>query len=147
MSVMGVTTQSGYDVDFVEWTARMAELIRAGHLDDVDLEHVAAEIEDMGKSERAAVESQLRRMLLHLVKQIQPQKAGASWRRSIIDSRSKILIRLKHSPSLRRYLEENLQEIYRDAIKDALLETGAKPADLPETCPYSFEQILEADWL
>ena len=74
MNRMGVTTRTLYDRDFVEWTARTAGLLREGRLDEVDLENLAEEIETLGRSERSAVRSQLRRMLVHLVKlSIQPE--------------------------------------------------------------------------
>lgn len=38
-----------YDEDFFRWTERAAELLRAGRFDELDAEHVAQEIEDMGK--------------------------------------------------------------------------------------------------
>jgi hypothetical protein len=78
----GVLTS--YDDDFVEWTQQTAELLRAGRFSEVDLEHLAEEVEDLGKSERSAVRSRLTQMLLHLMKQrIQPERAGAGWRASI----------------------------------------------------------------
>ena len=44
-----------YDGDFYAWAVANAELIRAGRLDEVDLVHVAQELEGIGKSERRAV--------------------------------------------------------------------------------------------
>ena len=41
-----------YDLDFYEWTVRNAELLRSGRVSEADLEHIAEEIEDMGKRER-----------------------------------------------------------------------------------------------
>jgi hypothetical protein len=145
---MGVATKTLYDTDFVEWTERTAALLRAGRFAEADIEHAAEEIEDLGKSERSAIASQLHRMLKHLAKQrIQPERDGASWRRSITDGRSEIVYRLDDSPSLLRYAEKNLQQIYRRAVRDALLETGvaAKQADLPDECPYTLDQLLEGE--
>ena len=89
-------------------------------------------------------------VLKHLVKQrIQPDRGGASWRRSITEGRSEILYKLDDSPSLRRYAEQNLQKIYRRAVKDALFETNlagrAKALDIPSLCPYTLDDLLEAD--
>src|ERR1700730_3338372 len=102
---MGTTTKSLYDTDFVEWTAQTAELIREGRFDAVDAEILAEEIEDLGKSARTAVRSQLLRMLMHLIKQrIQSDRDGSSWRTSIMSARQEIRLRLEDSPSLRRHL-------------------------------------------
>ena len=66
-----------YDRDFLEWTARNAELLRAGRLKEADLEHIAEEIEDLGKGQRHEVRSGLRVLLMHLIKwQSQPEKRG-----------------------------------------------------------------------
>lgn len=149
---MGTTTKTLYDTDFVEWTAQTAELLRGGRLDQADLEHAAEEIEDLGKSERSAVASQLHRMLMHLVKQrIQPERDGTSWRRSVTEGRAEISYRLDDSPSLRRYAQDSLPKIYKRAVKDALFETGLaekRPElNLPDQCPYSLKDLLEADEL
>jgi len=150
MKEMGATTKTLYDTDFVEWTAHMAGLLREGRLDEVDLEHVAEEIEDLGKSERLAVRSQLRRMLAHLIKlRIQPERAGASWRGSIVSARIEILDHITDSPTLRRHAETNLPRIYREAVELALAETNlaarAKELDIPVKCPYTLDDLLEGD--
>ena len=147
---MGNTAKALYDADFVEWSARTAELMRAGRLDEVDIEHVAEEIEDLGKRDRWAVHSQMLKLLLHQVKRkIQPERDSASWRRSIINSQERIAVRTNDSPSLERFLEEQLQDIYTRAVRGALFETGVKLADLPERCPFTLHQLLQQfdlDW-
>src|SRR5438270_4945299 len=107
-----ITSKTLYDTDFAAWTARTAELLRMGRMEDVDIEHVAEEIEDLGKRDRWAVHSQLLRLLLHQMKRrIQPERDSASWRRSIINSQERIAQRLKDSPSLVAYLEQELPDI------------------------------------
>jgi hypothetical protein len=41
-----------YEQDIVAWSEEQAALIRAGRLDRLDLQHIAEEIEDVGKSEQ-----------------------------------------------------------------------------------------------
>lgn len=147
---MGTIAKTLYETDFVEWTAQTAERLRAGRLDEADLEHAAEEIEDLGRSERSAVASQLHRMLMHLIKQrIQPERDGTSWRRSITEGRAEISYRLDDSPSLRRYAQDRLQKIYERAVTDALFETGLAEKrhtlSLPAQCPYKLKDLLEAD--
>ena len=150
IDVMGTTTKTLYDTDFVEWTAHVAGMLLQGRIDEVDLEHIAEEIADLGKSERSAVRSQLHRMLMHLIKQkIQPEKSGSSWRRSIAEGRAEVEFKLEDSPSLRRYAEQNLERIWRKAVKNALFETGhagrEKDLDIPANCPYTLDDILDGD--
>ena len=147
---MGAATKTLYETDFVEWAQRTAELLRSGRLGEADIEHAAEEIEDLGRSERSAVASQLQRMLMHLVKQrIQPERDGASWRRSIAEGRAEIAYRFDDSPSLRRFAEENLQQIYLRAVRDALFEAGLSAQraslDLPAACPYTLRDLVEGE--
>jgi uncharacterized protein DUF29 len=150
MRVMGTLTKTLYDTDFVEWAAKTAELLRQGRFDDVDLEHLIEEIVSLGQSDERAVRSQLRRMLMHLIKvRIQPERAGSSWRESVVSARDEIEDLMERSPSLRRHLEETLESTYRRAVKSALDETNlqsqAKKLDIPEKCPYTLDELLEAD--
>ena len=147
---MSTTVKTLYDTDFVEWTSRTAELLRAGRLEEVDLEHVAEEIEDLGRSERRAIRSPLRRLLVHALKtRIQSERAGRSWKGSIVSAQKEIRDQLRDAPSLRRHLEESLPEIYRDAIEVALAEThlrtGRQAPDIPAECPYSLAELLEGN--
>src|SRR5260370_26527028 len=44
--VMGTT----YEKDVVAWAKEQAQLLRSGQLSDLDVQHIAEEIEDVGKS-------------------------------------------------------------------------------------------------
>ena len=63
-----------YEADFLLWTERQAAELRglAKSRRDLpnalDLEHVAEEIEDLGRSELAAVKSYIRQILIHAIK-------------------------------------------------------------------------------
>ncbi len=147
---MGTTVKSLYDTDFVEWTAHTADLLRQGRFADVDLANLIEEIESLGRNDQKAVRSQLLRMLKHLVKhRIQPERAGESWRQSIVTARSDIQDGLEDSPSLRRHLEAAMERTYQRAIKDAVDETRltARRATLPipEHCPYTLSDLLDSD--
>jgi hypothetical protein len=134
-----------YETDFAEWSARTAALIRAGRFGEIDAESVAEEIETLGKSERHAVRSFLNRLLVHKIKQIiRPERDCASWQVSIESSRTALRDRLRTSPSLRRYLQQNFQEIYEDAAKLAVIETGTiEDAPVPKKCPWDLDVLLQ----
>ncbi len=48
-----------YDRDFYAWANEQAALLREGKLGDADIEHIAQEIESMGKTEKRELASQL----------------------------------------------------------------------------------------
>ena len=148
---MGALTKTLYDTDFVEWAAATAELLRQGRFNEVDLEHVAEEIQDLADMRKAAVRSQMRRLLMHLIKlHIQPERAGSSWRRSIVGARDEVEDLMEGSPSLRRHLQENLEKTYRRAVKSAHdrtnLQSKANGLDIPESCRTRWTSCWKAIW-
>ncbi len=137
-----------YDEDFAVWTEEMARLLRAGHLDEVDIEHVAEEIEDMGKSQRDEVLNRSTVLLFHLLKwKFQSEKRSGSWRATIRTQRDEIRRGLRTSPSLRRKLRESVAEVYQDALKRASDETGLPRRAFPAECPCTLDEILDPEFL
>src|SRR5207245_1003629 len=80
-----------YEDDFYAWTQHQAEVLRTMPVSDnrFDREHVAEEIEDLGKSERDAVRSQIRRIIEHLLKLAYSpaEQPRLSWMETIDDAR------------------------------------------------------------
>jgi Domain of unknown function DUF29 len=144
---MGTTLKALYDTDFVEWADHTAALLREGRLSEVDMEHLIEEVEGLGSSERSAVTSQLVRMLMHLIEQrVQPERSGNGWRTSIIDAQTRILVRLKSAPSLRRYAGEDLEDAWTLATRQAIVQTELprnRHSEIPKHCPYTLDELLE----
>ncbi len=139
-----MTTRDLYDLDFLEWTMRNASLLRAGRFEEADMEHVAEEIEDMGKSQRRALGSRLEVLLAHLLKwRFQPGGRGSSWESTIRIQRAKIAKLLREMPSLRNSLAGELTDAYQTAVLAAVGETGLSRNVFPTACPFSMEQILD----
>lgn len=132
--------------DFFAWTQQQAALIKAGRWLEIDTEHLAEEIEDMGKSERRTLESRLEVLLMHLLKwQYQPGYRGRSWRLTIKEQRIRLIEHLQDNPSLKGKLDQILISAYRLAVIGAERETGLD--GFPDTCPYSMAQILDSEYL
>ena len=137
-----------YAEDFALWTARTAELLRAERFGEIDIEHVAEEIEDMGKSEKRELQSRLTILIAHLLKwERQPDKRTMSWRSTINTQRTELSRLFKQSPSLKGMLADTINAIYPDAVEAAAIETGCQIADFPTVCPYSAEQIMNRAFL
>ena len=137
-----------YNGDFYAWTLETARLLRAGSLDQVDLQQVAEEIEDMGKSDRRALGSHLKVLVLHLLKwRYQTSHRGVSWRLSIANARDEISSLLRDSPSLAGRLDSIAADRYPGARKQAWLQTGLPASTFPDTCPFSVEQLLDDEYL
>jgi hypothetical protein len=132
-----------YDTDFHEWCITMAERLRAGRIDAVDIEHVAEEIEDFGKSQYREMDSRTTVLILHLLKmRYQPDKNTRSWDQTIRDQRIEIRGLLRYNPSLKRALAGAPARVYRDAVDKAANETGLPEDSFPQSCPYSLHEIF-----
>lgn len=136
-----------YDDDLVAWALANAALLRAGQLSEVDADHLAEELEDLGKSERRALCSHIRILVQHLLKwQLQPGLQGPSWRLSIENARREIQTILEDSPSLRAVADSCLEKEYPSARRNAVIETGLPEGLFPASCPYGAEQVLAEDF-
>ncbi len=137
-----------YLTDFNLWIDRTTQLLREERWHQIDVAHLIEEIEDLGKSERRGIVSQLTRLLLHLLKwQYQPQRRSDSWLDSITDARTQIELAIEDSPSLKNYPAEKLEESYQRARRQAAKQTNIDISVFPNACPYSLELVLAEDWL
>ena len=137
-----------YDEDFAVWTAETARLLRAGRFDEVDIEHVAEEIEDMGKRDKRELHSRLTVLILHLLKwKWQPEKKSASWGATIVTQRAELRRLFRQSPSLKAKVQDAVEDVYSDAIEGVTVETGLPARTFPRKCPFSPDQILDREFL
>lgn len=133
-----------YDTDFYAWANEQAALLRAGKLSAADIEHIAEEIESMGRSEKRELVSRLEVLLLHLLKwRFQPALRGASWEATITVQRDDLSDHLRDNPSLKAKLDEVMVDAYRKAAIRAVGETGLSKGTFPDRCPWMFEQIMD----
>ncbi|MBK1720462.1 DUF29 domain-containing protein [Thiocystis violacea] len=142
-----MTRTAGYDRDVIAWANEQARLLRSGQFDRLDIEHLAEEIEDVGKSEQRELASRMALLLAHLLKwRFQPARRGRSWEATIRVQRDSLLRRLTRTPSLKRNLEDPdwWRDTWDDALTKAIEETGL--SDFPDQCPWSVADILDPDW-
>lgn len=143
-----------YERDFFVWTQAQAAALRAratreGTPADIDWENVAEEIESLGRSERSAVESHLRTIVEHLLKLAHSPATlpRADWRVTVKRTRDDVADRL--TASLGRGLRDTLDRNYARGRRTAALgleRDGLTLTDLPEACPWTFEQLLDEDF-
>jgi hypothetical protein len=142
-----------YEDDFYAWTRHQAMVLRTMAAADnrFDRENVAEEIEDLGRSERDAVRSEIRRIIEHLLKLAYSpaQQPRFDWMASIAEARATLGDKL--SPTLQRDAENLLSKLYedgRDRAELGLRSHGEMQAanNLPADCPYTIDEILRRGW-
>ena len=149
--------KSLYDDDFLAWSKQQAEALRAamrhGSNQSLDFGNLAEEIEDLGKSVKRELQSQIRRVVRHLLKleHSSAKEPRRSWAESVVDARAEIEDLLEASPSLRTELGRDVERQTQRGIDLALRDLGryqeldaATIAALRATT-YTEEQVL-GDW-
>jgi hypothetical protein len=136
-----------YEQDFYLWTQEQIALLQEGKWHELDREHLIEEIADLGRSARKELRSYLEGLVMHLLKwHYQPDYQTRSWRDSIVENRARIPDCLTESPSLRPQLPRLLHECYPHARRTAARHTRLALTAFPDTCPWTAEQVLDADF-
>jgi Domain of unknown function DUF29 len=146
-----------YNEDFALWSKQQADALRAtahGRSNQhLDWEHLAEEIEDLGRSQRSALGSHIMRIIHHLAKLdyspvIEPRNG---WRRTIRLARLQVQRRLEGSPSLKPELGQLVEDEMRRGIELAIAdleehaETDEVEANVVRRAHYTEDQVL-GDW-
>lgn len=132
-----------YEDDLYTWVQEQVGLLRAGRLSEVDADNVAEELSDVGRSELRSLESAIALLLMHLLKwDHQPRRRSRSWELTVRNQRERIADVLADNPGLRSRLEDAFHRGYKYGRLQALEETRLLDEDLPERCPYSFDEMM-----
>ncbi len=143
-------TSTLYEKDFYVWTMQTVKALRERAFDNLDIDHLAEEVESMGKSDFRELKNRLIVLIAHLLGwEYQENQRSSSWQGTIREQRNSIEDVLEDSPSLYRLIEGLMTEdrLYIRAVNIAALETGIAKKAFPEHCPYSVTQLMDHDFL
>jgi len=133
-----------YERDFYAWTQDQAARLRAlTGSNAIDSEHLAEEVEDLGRNALNQVHTHLVQLFAHLLVAAcspseQPQR---HWRSEIRQHHLHAVTAF--SPSMRQKLDRD--RIWRQAIalaNDKLVDAGETQLPAPLTCPFTLDEIL-----
>jgi len=139
-----------YDDDILLWSEQQAAAIRrlgrnAREIpNELDIENVAEEIESVGRSELAAVESYLELIFVHLIRlAVEPDSTSVRhWRGEIVAFHANA--RRRYSPSMRQRMDVNA--LWRTAREQSLLAyEGAeheRVVVLSTDAPFGLDELL-----
>ena len=138
-----------YHTDFYAWTQEQAALLREQQAQALDYANLAAEVESLGTSQQQALESSLEVVLTHLLTWCYgptPPDVRRGWRLTIREQRRRLARLLHYNPSLRSTVPAVMAESYPHARLMALEAIEEPSTTFPETCPWTPEQVLEAEF-
>jgi Domain of unknown function DUF29 len=138
-----------YDDDILLWSEQQAAAIRrlgrsAREIsNELDIENVAEEIEGVGRSELAAVESYLELIFVHLIRLVVEPNSNSvrHWRSEIVGFHANA--RRRYSPSMRRRIDVNA--LLRSAREQSL--PAYEGAELERVTGLSIKAPLTLDEL
>ncbi|HHP7229760.1 MAG TPA: DUF29 domain-containing protein [Xenococcaceae cyanobacterium] len=137
--------QIGYEEDYYLWIETMVKRLKKRDYARIDWDNLVAEIEDLSRSQKRAVESLLMRLTEHLLKLKYWESARElnqrPWESEVVNFRVLLKKRLKESPSLAAKLADIYQEILPGAKKSV-----SRLFELPEEIELTLVQILDEDW-
>lgn len=157
------TLKALYRKDTAAWSENQAAALRAaaqsGANQELNWENLAAEIEDLGKSQRLALRSRLATIIEHLVKlQYSPAvDPRHGWRQTIRRERNEIARLLDDSPSLDREVADLVKKETKRAVDtasadlrgrgeiDPLLEPALTSKSYLDLFAYGRGEVLD-DW-
>jgi hypothetical protein len=149
---MSMTTDALYEEDFYAWTQQQAELLRRLRPaeNQLDLEHIAEEIEDLGRSDLRAARSLCQHIIEHFLKL---EYSGLDdpadhWRDEIVEWRLQLEQVLTRSVEAKLDLPSQYRAALR-LVRRLERDVPELMRRVPRVCPYTLEQIRgggEEDW-
>ncbi len=149
MTQLGLKMQQLYEEDIVLWAEKTGEQLRNKKIENLDWEHLAEEIEELGSEQKHKVNSYLKQLLLHLLLYqywlTERESCARGWRTEITNFRDE-LEELFESKTLYNYFLQRINDIYFKARRLAIQKTGLAAATFPKQCPFAVEQMLDFEF-
>jgi hypothetical protein len=150
---MTVTADLLYEEDFYAWTQQQAGLLRRLPVisNELDVEHIAEEIEDLGRSDLRAAQLLCQHIIEHLLKL---EYSGLTdpadhWRDEIVEWRVQLEQLLTRSILAKRDLPARCYRMALRLVRRLERDVAGFLSRLPAECPYTLEQIISSgheDW-
>jgi hypothetical protein len=132
-----MTMSNLYETDFFQWTQMQARALDEHNLEALDWEHLKEEIEDLGNEKLNAVNSFLKRLIEHRLKldysqDIYPRN---HWLKEVDHFQDEIEDRLTQTLLNKLDLSKQYERARRVVLREYNL-------DIPQKCPYTFEELM-----
>ncbi len=139
-----------YDQDYFLWLQETYRMLESNKIEQLDLEHLKEEILDLGNEQKRKVDSYLRQLLIHLLLyqywDAEKARCAKGWQNEIDNFRFELELLLK-SRTLYNYFLQEIEEIYIKARRQAIKKSELPANFFPENCPFSADNLLDAEFL
>ncbi|MEH1863056.1 MAG: DUF29 domain-containing protein [Nostoc sp.] len=138
-----------YEIDDHLWLEETIKLLKANHLEELDLENLIEDLENLGRRDKAKVASLLEQIIRHfLLLQYWTEEFQYNYGHRKAEIRSfRNQLKRNLTTNLYQYLEKELASIYDDALGYVIEKTEGKLDNLPQYCTYTLEQLLDINYL
>ena len=147
-----------YETDYFTWTQDVARLLREGRLSEIDLEHLAEEVEDLGKSLRREFIGFMAQSFFHFIKHqyLQDRSPGDEkrWRKEAQIFWDEAMSILRDNPGLNRAMDQIIDEAWEKARSDVFRsfeefnnESDLNVLGILGTCPFPLDSVLSGNFL
>ena len=134
-----------HEQDFNLWVEQTKVAIQNRDFESMDWENLWDEIDDMGKSEKRSLESFLELLIAHILKinywEKERDRNYTHWKVEVRNFRTRLRRLLKRNPSLRKYMEDVYDDIYRETVKTWQIEF-----DIPEDDFIALMEIMDEEY-
>ncbi|MBE9103151.1 DUF29 domain-containing protein [Vacuolonema iberomarrocanum] len=148
---LNLQSTSLYEQDYHRWLETTVAQLKFRNVENLDYDNLIEELESLGKSEKRALSSYMMRLCEHLLKvQYWEQERAQCLRGWIVEIRNfrlQIQAILEDSPSLKNHLESRFIRDYQNARNLFLDASSLESSSIPQTPPFSVEQVLNQTWL
>jgi len=135
-----------YENDFFGWAMLNAQLLREHRLAEIDAENIAEELEGLTRTEKRHLVNKMSNLIISLIRwDVQPGLQCGRVMHLIEIQRLDVKEVLQDCPSLMEQMNKILEDAYKKAHRGFIDITGFDERSLSETCPYTLNQILDAE--
>ena len=158
MATTHTDLKSLYETDYYTWTRKTAKLLNEGRLSEIDIDHLAEEVADLGEEKRNRLVGSLSQSFAHLIKYAyladRYPDDTPRWRKDALFFLKEALRTIRKNPGLKGELPEILEESWETArgevfrkFDDFSREQDLDRMGIPAHCPWSPDQVLSGSLL
>lgn len=103
---------------------------------------------EINRSDKREAKSRLTNLIVHMLKlKYQPQRTSWSWISTINNQSFELRSIMSISPSMKRVLEDDFEDIYVQAVKNASIETRLSKNTFPRECEFTVDELLDVNFI